>query len=71
MWTHLCKLSGKFEGGALKAEVVSWRVGQHKPKVDVDDVTFRVYQDVSIVPVGMQNETELHTYCMYMILHLW
>ena len=36
---HLGKLFGEFEGRALEAEIVSRRVGQHKAKVNVDDVS--------------------------------
>ena len=49
LFPDLGKLRGEFEWRALEAEVVPRRVGQHKAKVDVDDVSLRVHQDVAIV----------------------
>lgn len=40
---------GEFEGRALEAKVVPGRVGQDKAKVNVNDVAFRVHQNVPIV----------------------
>ena len=53
---HLSKLFGEFEGRALEAEIVSGRVSQHKAKVNVDDVSLRVHQDVAIVPADSRSE---------------
>ena len=46
---YLSKFVGEFEGRALEAEVVPGRVGQDKAKVNVNDVAFRVHQNVPIV----------------------
>lgn len=47
--THIYKLCRQFEGRRLKAEVFGG-AGQDEAKVDVDDVTFRVQKDVSVMP---------------------
>ena len=49
--THLNKLGCQFERRTLKAKVVSGGVGQNEPKVDVDDVSLRVQENVAIVSV--------------------
>ena len=49
--THLNKLGCQFERRTLKAKVVSGGVGQDEPKVDVDDVSLRVQENVAIVSV--------------------
>ena len=46
---YLYKFLGQFERRALKTKVVAWRAGQNETKVDMDEVTFTVDQDVSIV----------------------
>ena len=48
-FTHLYKLFGEFKGGALKAQVVPGRIGQDETKVNVNQVSLRVQQDVAIV----------------------
>lgn len=47
--THVHKFCGEFEGGRFEAEVFGG-AGQDEAEVDVDDVTFRVQQDVPVMP---------------------
>ena len=58
--SYLYKFLGQFERRALKAKVVAWRAGQNETKVDMDEVTFTVDQDVPIVSeVGKQSSIKL------------
>ena len=50
-FTHLNKFWCQFEGRALEAKVVSWGMSQDEPKVNVDDVTLRVQEDIPVVSV--------------------
>lgn len=54
MWeffTHINKLGREFEGRCLKAQVFRG-AGEDEAEVDVDDVSFRVQQDVAVVSAG-------------------
>ena len=53
-FSYLYKFMGQFEGRVLKAEVFAWRTGENETKVDVDDVTFRVEQNVAVVSESKQ-----------------
>ena len=48
---------GQFEGRVLKAEVFAWRTGENETKVDVDNVTFRVEQNVAVVSESKQQHS--------------
>jgi acyl-CoA hydrolase len=41
----------KLERRSLEAHISAWRVGEHEPKVDVNEVTVSVDEDVTVVPV--------------------
>ena len=54
--THIHELSREFEGGRFEAKVFGW-AGEDEAEVDVDDVTFSVQEDVSVVPERTEENT--------------
>lgn len=50
---YIYKLACQFKGRSLKAEI-SWRAWQNEAEVNVNNMTLRVEQNVSVVP-GTQN----------------
>lgn len=62
---YIYKLISQFEGRSLKAEV-SWRAWQNEAKVNVNNMTLRVEQNVSIVP-GKQS---IIRYKIQQVLHI-
>ena len=42
---------GHLERRCLKAHIATWRVREHEPKINVDEVSVAVNKDVAIVPV--------------------
>lgn len=54
--THVHELSSQLEGRRLEAQVFR-RAGQDEAKVDVDDVSLCVQQDVPVVPERTETET--------------
>lgn len=62
--THIHKFSGEFEGRRLKAKIPGG-TGKDEPKINVDDVSICIQQDVAIVPEQERGKPPLNPRCAH------
>lgn len=62
--THIHKFSGEFEGRRLKAKIPGG-TGKDEPKIDVDDVSICIQQDVAVVPEQERGKPPLNPKCAH------